>query len=142
MKKRLHTLVLLVAFSTLTICCKKKNKEQIPLVPVNISIYISDPQYFNISIDSGWEYITGGSRGILVYRLNRDNFIAYERHCPYKPNDECGRIEVDSSNVTVFDPCCGSKFLITDGSILNGPAGSPLKQYQTSYDGTLLKIYN
>ena len=120
-----------------------KEESQIPYVPVNITLYVSDPQFVNLNAVTGWTYLTGGSRGILVYRRSNDEFMAYDRHCTYQPEDPCGVIEVEQSgSFTAIDSCCGSKFLITDGSVNAGPARQPLKQYQTDYDGTRLLIYN
>ena len=99
-------LLLTIVFSS----CKKKNRDQIPLVYVSINVYLSNPQYINLTTVSGWEYVLGGSRGILVYRKSQDEFKAFDRHCPYSPEDDCARVEVDSTNITAIDPCCGSKF--------------------------------
>ena len=135
------TRILIVSLVLLT-ACKKNKTDQIPLVAVNITININNPQYINLTTVSGWDYVIGGSRGIVVYRANQDEFKAYERHCPYNPKESCGRVDVDSSNVKLIDACCNSEFLITDGSVLSGPSVSPLKQYETSFDGNTLRIYN
>jgi nitrite reductase/ring-hydroxylating ferredoxin subunit len=120
----------------------KKDDQGVPNVSVNLYIYTTDPNFVNLNAVGGWVYITGGSRGILVYRSSNSEFKAYDRHCPYKPEDACGRVEVDSSNIQVVDNCCGSKFIMTDGTVTQGPAGMPLKQYGTSFDGSVLHIYN
>ena len=49
---------------------------------------------------------------------------------------------MDTDNITLVDTCCGSKFIVVDGSVINGPAGLPLQRYQTYYDGTTLHITN
>jgi nitrite reductase/ring-hydroxylating ferredoxin subunit len=120
----------------------KKDDTGIPYVRVDIYIYTTDPNFVNLNAVGGWVYITGGSRGIIVYRSSNTEFKAYDRHCPYKPEDACGRVEVDSSNIQVVDPCCGSKFLLPDGGVTQGPAGMPLKSYGTSFDGSVLHIYD
>ncbi|MBL4623978.1 MAG: hypothetical protein JKY42_02375 [Flavobacteriales bacterium] len=122
--------------------CSKSSDTGIPYVQVNIQLYTTDPVFFNLSAVGGWEYINGGSKGILVYRSGIDEFKAYDRHCPYQPGDACSKISVDSSNIIAIDTCCGSQFVITDGQVTNGPAVEPLKEYQTSYDGTVLTITN
>lgn len=122
--------------------CNKNDNGRIPLVNVNIRIYTTDPDFQKVSTTGGWEYITGGSRGIVIYRKSSYEFVAFERHCPYKPDDACGQVEVDASDVVLEDKCCGSKFIITDGSIINGPSEIPLKQYQTTFDGQVLRVFN
>lgn len=121
--------------------CKKEDKS-IPNTSVDIYIYTSDPSFIALNAVGGWVYITGGSRGIIVYRKTNTDFTALDRHCTFQPKNSCARVAVDSSNVIAVDTCCGSKFLITDGTIQNGPASVPLKQYATTFDGSVLHIYN
>ncbi len=133
----------LILILLLSICaCRKENKNGIPLVAVDIYLYTSDPIFFNLQVPGGWEYITGGSRGILVYRRSYEEFAAFDRHCTYQPDNTCGRVYVDSTNIKAVDTCCGSEFHIYDGSVLNGPASFALKQYQTTFDGSVLHIFN
>ena len=123
-------------------CRKTDSSNGIPYVQVNIQVYTTDPAFFNISAVGGWEYINGGSKGILIYRSSNDEFMAYDRHCPYKPEESCSRVFVDSSNIFAVDTCCGSQFVITTGEVTDGPSVESLKQYNTSFDGTVLTITN
>lgn len=113
-----------------------------PNVYVNIYIYTTDPEFVNLNAVGGWVYITGGSRGIVVYRNSIEEFMAYDRHCTYEPSNSCARIEVEQSNITAVDSCCGSKFVLTDGSVINGPASLSLKRYPIKLEGNTLHIYN
>ena len=122
--------------------CSKNNDSNIPLVTVNVIIHINDPAYNMLTVPGGWTYINGGSRGIIIYRASNDAFKAYDRHCTYDSSNSCALVSVDLSNITGFDDCCGSKFILTDGSVTQGPANLPLKQYQTSFDGNELRIFN
>lgn len=134
--------ILLISFFVVSSCTKTNNNSGIPLVNVNINVYTNDPEFFNLNPIGGWEYVSGGSRGLIVYRKSDNEFMAFDRHCPYKPSDNCGKVIVDSTDIIAVDTCCGSQFLLTDGSVLEGPASYGLKQYQTSYDGSVLQIYN
>lgn len=118
----------------------KKDKNEIPDVPVDLYIYTTDPAFSPLNAIQGSQYFTGGSKGILVYRASQNEFVSYDRHCTYQVS-EGNTVSVDAS-VLVTDPVCGSKFHITDGSVNQGPAVTPLKRYQTSFDGTVLHIYN
>lgn len=122
--------------------CKKDNNSNIPLVEVDVYIHVNDPAYNNITVPGGWTYINGGSRGIIIYRVSNDAFKAYDRHCTYDSGNSCALVSVDASNITGYDSCCGSKFILTDGSVTQGPANLPLKQYATSFDGSTLHIFN
>ncbi|MCX6182581.1 MAG: hypothetical protein NT150_11715 [Bacteroidetes bacterium] len=125
----------------LTLSCNKDNS-YIPYVPVNIQINLQNPDYFPLKTVGGWVYITGGSKGIIVYRADVDNFNAYDRHCTYKPEESCSKVDVDNGTLTALDTCCSSKFQLFDGSVLKSPATRSLQQYQTSYDGNILSINN
>jgi len=124
------------------ISCSKDNNSNIPLVNVNFTINVNNPAYVNVTVPGGWMYINGGSRGIILYRYSNDEFRAFDRHCTWDVTSSCGLVSVDNTNITGFDDCCGSKFLIIDGSITQGPANLPLKQYTTSFDGSVLRITN
>ncbi|HHZ63903.1 MAG TPA: hypothetical protein EYN38_03225 [Flavobacteriales bacterium] len=120
----------------------KKDEDVVPSVEVNIYIYTTDAEFADLNAVGGWIYLTGGAQGIVVYRLSQDEFMAYDRNCTYQPNESGAIIEVEPSGITAVDNSCGSKFLLTDGSVLEGPAPDILKRYQTSFDGNLLRIYN
>lgn len=113
-----------------------------PLTGVNIQINVNLPEYIDLTAPGGWAYVTGGSQGLIVYRKNIDEFVALDRHCPYQPANLC-RVNVDESDIVARDSaCCHSAFLLLDGSIAQGPAAANLQRYNTSFNGTTLRIYN
>ncbi len=122
--------------------CSKDENQNIPLVRVDLLIYTNDPAFNVISVPGTWTYINGGSKGIIIYRVSNNEFKAYDRHCTYDVNNSCSLVSVEASNISATDDCCGSQFLLTDGSVIKNPASLPLKQYQTSFDGAVLRIYN
>ncbi len=122
--------------------CKKEDSK-VPYVDVNITINLDQPEYHDLRTTGGWLYLTGGSRGLIVYRLSSDEFKAYDRHCTYKPSEDCDPALVDSSDIKIVcRDCHGSQYSITDGTVIKGPANEPLREYSTSFDGTLLRITN
>ena len=122
--------------------CKKEQQAEIPNVYVNLDLDISSTLYIELNTVGGHVNLTGGYKGITVYRESIDQFIAFERCCSYDPDVEAARVVVDTAGLSLTDPVCGSKFLILDGSVIKGPATAPLKQYRTSFDGDNLHIYN
>ena len=135
--------ITLVFLSLATGWSCKKNDDQIPNVPVNIYVNTTDPNFIALNAVGGWVNVTGGNRGICIYRKSQTEFMAYDRTCSYKPSDTNERVDVDAStNLFLQDANCGSKFLITDGSVQNSPASFPLKHYNTSFDGTYIHVYN
>ncbi len=137
---RLYFIIITFVLITFS-ACKKDDNTSIPLVSVNISLNLDNPEFVHLKVDNGWTYVSGGSRGIIVYRTS-GNYVAFDRHCPYKPSNSCGLVSVDVTNITGLDDCCGSKFLMSNGQVTQGPANQSLKQYSTSFDGTVLRIYN
>jgi len=142
MRNILGLLALLILFVVFWGCKKNKADEFVPYVPVNIVLNTSDPLFVRLNAPGGWVYVNGGSRGIVIYRLSLDDFRAYDRHCSYQPLDECGKVSVNNSQIMAVDSCCGSEFVLTDGSVAKGPASRALTQYTTSYDGNRLLISN
>lgn len=134
--------ILLCIALTSAMGCRKSEPGGVPLTPVDISINVNNPAYVDLAAPGGWLYLTGGSLGIIVYRRSPSEFTALDRHCTHRPQDLC-RVVVDSSEVIARDTtCCGSGFLITDGSVVQGPAALNLQRYNTAFNGTTLRIYN
>lgn len=140
MKSFLSLTVLLILISTGG--CKKDTDNGIPITPVDIYLYTNNPSFVNINGVGGWVYVTGGVRGIIVYRKSQTEFMAYDRNCTYQSSDPCATVVVDATNILVTDTCCHSKFSMYDGSVTQAPAGLPLKAYNTTFDGNVLHIYN
>lgn len=134
------TIVLFLILSSNS--CEKGTPSGIPYVPVSYQLTVSNPEFSPLLAVGGWLYIGGGSRGIIVYRYTPDEFRAYDRHCTFQVNDNC-RVNMESTDVTALDEeCCDSKFLIIDGAPIDGPANIALHQYNTSFDGNTLLIFN
>jgi len=123
-------------------CNEKVEHPSIPNVSVNVQLDISSTLYIELSTIGGYVYLTGGYKGLIVYRVSPDDFVAYDRACPFDPTAECARITMDPSGITLTDSCCKSNFSVLDGSIIKGPATQPLKRYNTQFDGQILHIWN
>jgi hypothetical protein len=132
----------LIILCLLSGSCKKDTDNNVPNVEVDIYIYTSSPSFINLNAVGGWVYISGGVRGILVYRRSSTEFMAYDRNCTYNSTDPCATVVVDASNIIAKDTCCNSQFSMYDGSVVSAPATLPLKGYHTTYDGNVLHIYN
>jgi hypothetical protein len=122
--------------------CKKKNKDPIPEAYISFYLNISSTLYLNLATVGGWEYITGGYKGIVIYRKSSEEFIAFERACPNDWEIDSAFVSVEPSGLILKCKSCSSEYLILDGSIVKGPTSIPLKQYKTSFDGQTLHIYN
>jgi nitrite reductase/ring-hydroxylating ferredoxin subunit len=137
---KIFTLILtVVLFST---CSKEDPPPEIPNVYVNFSLDPNGTQYLNLNVVNGWETVTGGYNGILIFRKSTNEFVAFERACPYDPQTTGAQVRVETSGVTCACPVCGSKYIMTDGTPYDGPSRYPLKQYSAYYDGILLYVRN
>ncbi|MCK5777104.1 MAG: hypothetical protein KAH25_13050 [Bacteroidales bacterium] len=139
---------LLLLFALTATKCNKNEEPPLPFAVVNIRIEPNSTQFINLNSVGGHEYLTADlpSRGVVVYRIGVNDFKAFERTCPHDPNaccdDGCSRLYVEEDGIIIKDDCCGSTYLILDGSNVAGPSVRPLKEYFTSYNGKILHIYN
>jgi nitrite reductase/ring-hydroxylating ferredoxin subunit len=143
-KYPLFFLTMLVA-AVLISACKKDQEEQQPEIPyvyVNFAVMPNSTQYIELNSPGGYVTVTGGYRGIIIYRKTESEFMAYERACPYDPTSDSARIQVDVSSITCTCPRCKSKYILLDGTPYEGVSRWPMKQYRTNYDGTYLYVTN
>jgi hypothetical protein len=137
-----HTLqIFALIFTLVFMSCRDRNNGRVPDVPVNISINIALPEFFDLTVPTGSVYLTGGSRGIIVYRKSETEFVAIERHSTYLPENECA-VVVNDDGLILEDPCSGSQWIITDGTLVEGPASMPLVLYDTNFSNPILFITN
>jgi hypothetical protein len=140
--KKIIFLILFV-FGTAFIFSCKKSTDNIPPAQVDFYIYLTQPEFQSLNTVGNNVYVTGGVKGVIVYHKNVEEFVAFERSCPYDPNVSGAIVEVDSSGLGMVDYNCGSRFNILDGSIVTGPTAYPLRQYYCDYDGvSSLHIHN
>ena len=132
---------LLICFCIILLNSCTKNQNIVPYVYVDQYINISLPSYSSLNSIGGWVYITGGSKGIIIYRQSYDQFSAYDRHCTFNADNSCGKAIVDSTNSYVECPCDSSRYQLFDGLVIQGPASYSLKNYQTSFNVTSNQIH-
>ena len=112
--------------------CKKSNSA--PAAPnVDFTIDISTSQYNALQSNGGSVYYS--SQNIIIARDNAGNFVALYGLCPHA---SCS-VQFDGANKFPC-PCHGSLF-DESGNVLWGPATSGLKKYNTSLNGTKLRVY-
>jgi len=136
--------ILLFGVSFLYSSCKKNTQHPVPSIPFDITINLTLPTYSNLMGVSGWAYVNGGSRGIIVYRRGIDEFIAFDRHSPADADGTCANpLTPDSDNYLILnDDCNNATFSLYDGSPISN-ASFGLRQFQTSWNGQeTLRIFN
>lgn len=160
MKKAVVILVLLfiVVFQG---CKKYPVNPYYPNAIIDITINLNDARYYELRFDGGFMYLTSDiestSRGIIVYRII-DEFRAYDRLPPNYPN-ACTDNEGNTTRLVVerpyvVDHCNNAYYNILNGDIIINESNDmvptfstdtivfPLIQYETTFDGTTLRIRN
>ena len=145
-------------------CEKYPDNPNRPVLPYPITINIYENQYYNLRFVSGWETVfppvESTSRGIIIYRLNDMEFLAYDLMPPNEPN-ACTNNGTTTRMVMgpedfpfVVDHCNNAYYSILDGSLIirepdmvpvfptDSTTVFPLIQYHTQFDGTRLTITN
>ena len=79
--------------------------------------------------DGGGKIIDG--KNIVITQPRSGSFRAFTAICTHE-----GCIVSSVSNGTINCPCHGSKFSIKDGSVVHGPAPSPLAAIAIKVEGT------
>ncbi|MBE9467248.1 MAG: hypothetical protein IMY72_02875 [Bacteroidetes bacterium] len=137
---KLYLFFIFIAISFLFIRCDKSN---IPDIPVNFTIEIDDPLFLDLMVPGNHVFMKNtGVNGLIIYRSGINEFLAYDRTCTYKPEDNCAVIDDKNSSILLQCPCCGSKFSLDYGYPTDGEATKSLKKYNTNFDGTFLHVYN
>lgn len=122
--------------------CVKEEPVVVPDVYVNFSINLLLPQYSDLNAPGNAIIIANvgyKGNGVIIYRLNLEEFFAYDATCPQHINkSKAVTLNDDPSNATC--PHCETTY-----SFLNfGQAskGHPLKKYSVSLSGSFLNVYN
>ncbi len=140
MTYRLFSLILIGTM--LCQSCKNTYHPSIPYRKVDFTIYPNDVMYYKLNTYGGYEYFTGGVNGIVVFRLDEWQFMAFDRACPYDWEEHESWLWMHPNGIMLVDSLCGSVYNILDGTVISGPSVWPLRQYYTHYDGMTLRVYS
>ena len=127
---------------TLAVCaacylasCNSPTSPNVPSAPSNIDITLDLTQSANSALNNVGGYIY--SNNLIIARISQTQFVALSSICTHQG----GTVFYDSSGKEFHCPVHGSNFS-TSGAVINGPAGSPLKKYNTSLTGTSLRVFS
>ncbi|HVA97761.1 MAG TPA: Rieske 2Fe-2S domain-containing protein [Bacteroidia bacterium] len=113
--------------------CKKNNSSPTPsgTANVNFTIDITSAAYAALQSNGGYVYVNS----IIIGRVSAGNYLAIYDVCTHTG---C-TIQFNGSQFPC--PCHGSLF-DANGNVVTGPASTPLKKYNTSLSGNLLRVYS
>jgi len=141
MRSVLNRFLGLTALAFLSLSGCQETPGVIPYVDVQVDINLGLPAYNILNFPGNWLYISGGSRGLIVYRYTLDEFVVLDRHATWDVGAGC-QCTVSQDGYTIQDPCSGSQWYIFDGSIIQGPTTAPLERYTTTWIPPVLSIRN
>ncbi len=148
----------------LQLSCKKNknainaNNDFFPPVLVDFTINMDLPSASDLKFANG-HFIQPGTgykqRGVMVYNTGfsgPDQYVAFDRTCPYLPDSICSYVSIDTSstlffrcgqyNGTKYTGCCNSKFMAQNGAQVQGKATRGLRQYYVGNFGSQLRVTN
>jgi hypothetical protein len=132
--------VLICAVIFFNHCSTDPVDDPIPFQPFpEIIINVNLPENLILRNTGGFKAVNGGVRGIILYRMNTNQYHAFERNCTFRPNEACATVDVHISGLYMNDSCCNSTFDF-NGIPTGGPAWRPLRQYRTTFDGNEIRI--
>ena len=139
--KKLLTLFLLLTFIS---CNDDSNdfRDLLPVVQVNKTIFLNNPEFIDLQVVGGWAYSSGGISGLIIYHSGINNFIAFERSAPHLSPQACSRMSVKNGLFMVC-PCDDSLFNILNGAPQTEGVNYPARQYRVLNTGpNTLQITN
>ncbi len=122
-----------IAYSTCVEGCNVQNP--VSSAPSNVDFTLDLTAAANNSLKTSGGYVY--NQGIIVARTTAGTYVAVYSVCPHAG----ATVQYDSRNNRFNCPAHGSNFSTT-GSLINGPANTGLKQYNTSLNGTSLRVYS
>lgn len=140
--RKLHKVIFFLLLGVGLSCQPDYTDAPIPVISFpDFVVNLLAPEYQSLAVNGGFKEINSiGVRGVIVYRLDASNFLAFERNCSFRPNDACATVNVHSSSLYMIDPCCNSTFNFSNGAPASGLATLPLRQYAADLVGTQLTI--
>ncbi len=96
-----------------------------------VTIDLNDPDFVALRSDGGFAY----KDNYIVINTGDEDFVALSSVCTHQG---C-TVNYNASSNQLPCPCHGSVFA-TNGTVLNGPASSPLSTFDVSREGDVLTI--
>ena len=140
----------IIKFSIFIICifisCNKNSVIRNPFLPeldFEFSINLNLPLYNNLKFTGGSILIDNfGHKGIIIYTLNNNNYLAWEASCPNEKPSNCSTMEIQGLQAEC--KCNSNLYSLANGQPLkiNTSNSYPMVAYFTQKSGNSLRIYN
>ncbi|PQJ79670.1 phosphoribosylaminoimidazole carboxylase [Polaribacter porphyrae] len=108
-------------------------------LPLNLNTDLNNPQLINAQTPGGHADINGGTKGILLFNKNGNDFVAFDKLCP---NNDCDNAMI-FENRLLKCTCDESTYSVDfGGAPQTDNAQCPAIQYQVFRNGTAIRITN
>ena len=101
--------------------------------PIDFMLDLTLPAYAALNNNGGYIY----NARVIVARTLTGAYIAVSQACTHAG----ATVDFDAANSQFHCASHGSNFRL-DGTVSNGPAGSPLRRYNTALTGTSLRVFS
>ncbi|MBE7175920.1 MAG: hypothetical protein INR69_05925 [Mucilaginibacter polytrichastri] len=123
--------------------CGKEEQNNVPVVTVQFQAPVNDFRLSALNVPGNGVMISGyGVAGLVIYRSQNGNYLAYDRCSSYQPEKRCSVEFEEGITFQVIDPCSGSKFSLEDGSPVKAPASRSLKPYNCYVRNSVIFVVN
>ncbi len=129
-------LMALYCMGGLTACANEEPKPADRSGKLDLSLDLNSTDYSKLQ--NNGEFVIVKGQPIIVARKTDGNFVAVSKDCTHRGQELTYQASTDHFNC----PLHGAHFSTT-GSVLKGPATTPLKQYKTAFNGktNTLRLY-
>lgn len=165
LKSNIQNLGLIILTSITLSTCKKDNYEDVPYVPVNITLYYPEISsigvgmvvsltpdstdknysvidYFDVRFPKKQHNQRVYGNGLIIYRYSDREFLVFDRTCTYKPRTDICSLTLLNRSTLPICPCCKSVFLLdSDGfPATNSKATRPLHLYNSYFTNNFTQL--
>ena len=128
--------------------CQKNSINKNPYIPdlkFDYDINLNLPEYDNLKFVGGTKIIDRiGYKGVIVFNLNGNNFLAWEASCPNEIPSNCSKTKIEG--VLAVCEYNENKYSLATGQIILDKTSTkkyfPLVNYGIIKTGNILKISN
>jgi len=113
--------------------CQPVSTAPPPPTNVDFTLDLTNPAYSALNSTGGYLY----ANKIIIARTVNGTFAAVSEYCTHAG----GTIVFDKNTDDFYCPVHGSVYS-PGGTVLQGPASTPLAKYNTSLSGTSLRVYS
>ncbi len=116
-------------------CFAGCNPQDAITAPTNVdfTLDLTNPSYSVLMNNGGYVY----NGGVVVARTITGAYVAVSQACTHQ-----GATVQYNAGANQFHCSNHGANFATDGSVVNGPAGSPLARYNTTLNGSSLRVFS